>query len=338
MSAQGPAVGSARKGSTWLVGMLIAVALLAVPRAAVGQSQQYAIVIQGASGEEQYAALHRQWLDRLVAVLRDRFKYDAAHLVVHAEKPAANEQPSTADAVRGTFLKLTPLVKAQDQLFVMFIGHGSADAADAKFNLVGRDLTMAEWSTLLKPITGRVAVVDTTSASFPFLAGLSVPGRVVITATSSAGQRFHTVFPDGFVQAFTNDAADLDKNGRISLLEAFSFASRQVKQYYEQADSVVKEVAMVDDNGDGKGRNAAETGEDGTIAGLMYLDAVAVPTASDPETQRLLQRRLALTEQVDDLRRRRPAMAPADYDRQFEALIIELALVSRDVRRKMGGV
>ena len=45
-------------------------------------------------------------------------------------------------------------------------------------------------------------------------------------------------------------------------------------------------------------------------------------------------RRQALTEQVDDLRRRRPAMTPADFDREFETLIVELAVVSRDVRRK----
>ncbi len=307
----------------------------AVPASA--QAQHYAVVIQGASGEDQYAALHRRWVDTLVTVLRDRFKYDAAHLIIHAEKPGAGEQPATADAVRATFARVAPLLKAQDQLFVLFIGHGTAEAGDAKFNLVGRDLTIAEWGALLKPIAGRIAVVDSTSASFPFLAGLAAPGRIVITATSSPGQRFHTMFPEGFVQAFTTDASDLDKNGRVSLLEAFTFASRQVKQHYEQAGTMVTEIAMMDDDGDGKGRNATETGGDGTIAGLMYLQAPAVATSADPETQRLLVRQQALTEQVDELRRRRPTMTPADYDREFETLIIELSVVSRDVRRRAAG-
>lgn len=322
---------SVRAWRVLLLGLACAVAW-ASP--ATAQGQNYAVIIQGASGEDQYAVRHRAWVDAFVTVLRDRFKYDAAHLFVHAEKPGAGEQPATADAVRETFGKVATIVKAPDQVFVMFIGHGTAEAGDAKFNLVGRDLTMVEWSGLLKPIAGRVAVVDSTSASFPFLAGLAAPGRVVITATSSAGQRFHTVFPEGFVQAFANDASDLDKDGRISLLEAFTYASRQVKQHYEQANTMVTEIAVLDDNGDGKGRNATETGGDGTIAGLMFLQAATVATSSDPETQRLLVRQQALTEQVDDLRRRRPSMTPADYDREFETLIIELSVVSRDVRRR----
>jgi len=318
----------------WRVLLLGLACALTWASPAAAQGQNYAVIIQGASGEDQYAVRHRAWVDAFVTVLRDRFKYDAAHLFVHAEKPGAGEQPATADAVRETFGKVATIVKAPDQVFVMFIGHGTAEAGDAKFNLVGRDLTMVEWSGLLKPIAGRVAVVDSTSASFPFLAGLAAPGRVVITATSSAGQRFHTVFPEGFVQAFANDASDLDKDGRISLLEAFTYASRQVKQHYEQANTMVTEIAVLDDNGDGKGRNATETGGDGTIAGLMYLQASTVATSSDPETQRLLVRQQTLTEQVDDLRRRRPSMTPADYDREFETLIIELSVVSRDVRRR----
>ena len=54
------------------------------------------------------------------------------------------------------------------------------------------------------------------------LAGLSGPNRVVITATNSFAQRFHTVFPDAFIKAMTAPEADADKNGRISLLEAFT--------------------------------------------------------------------------------------------------------------------
>ena len=82
-------------------------------------------------------------------------------------------------------------------------------------------------------------------------------------------------------------------------------------------------------------RPAAPTG---TVAGLTYLDAVAVPTSADPEVQQLLAAPAArLTEQIDDLRRRRPSMTPEEFDREFEKLIIELALVSRDVRRRTGG-
>ena len=44
----------------------------------------------------------------------------------------------------------------------------------------------------------------------------------MIAATDSVAQRFDTVFPEYFVKAFEEDAADLDKNGRVSLWEAFT--------------------------------------------------------------------------------------------------------------------
>ena len=298
--------------------------------------ERFALVVQGVSGDETYATRHRQWLDAMVTVLRDRFKYDAAHLIVLAEKPGANEQRATAEATRAVLTKLAATLKPADQLFIMFIGHGGGEGAEAKFNLVGPDLSAVEWNALLKPVRSRIVLADTTSASFPYLAGLAGPGRVIITATNSFAQRFHTEFPAGFIQAFTAEAADADKNARISLLEAFTYASRLVAQHYEQAGTMATEKALIDDTGDGVGRDAAATGADGTVAGLTYLDAPPMATSSNPEVQQLLQRQQALTEQVDDLRRRKPAMPKAEFDREFERLIIELAVVSRDVRRRSG--
>jgi hypothetical protein len=97
------------------------------------------------------------------------------------------------------------------------------------------------------------------------------------------------------------------------------------------------EVAAYDDTGVFGARQGGPPPSAGTVAGLTYLDSVAIPTAADPAVQQLLLRKQALTDQVDDLRRRRPSMAADEYDRQFEALIIELAVVSRDVRRRSGG-
>jgi hypothetical protein len=180
--------------------------------------------------------------------------------------------------------------------------------------------------------------VDTTGGSFPFLKALSAPGRVIITATGTYGQKYDTVFADAFIKALTDPVADADKNGRISLLEAFTYASTLVKQYYDQKGQLSTENAVFNDTGDGSPQNKAVPGQAaGTVAGLTYLDAVAAPTSSNPEVQQLMIRQQQLTQQVDDLRRRRPAMTPEAFDQEFEKLIVELALVSRDVRRRAGG-
>ena len=317
-----------------LVLTLIA-AVFAAPASAAAEGSRYAVIVQGASGEPQYAQLHRSWVDALALVLRNRLNLESSHVFLLTEQPKDGEQRGTAENVRAVFTRLAKETKADDLVFVMLIGHGSGDAAAAKFNLVGPDLTAVEWRGLLEPIAARTAVVDSTSSSFPFLAGLSGKNRVVITATNSYAQRFHTVFPDAFIQALQASEADADKNGRISLLEAFALASRLVALHYEQNGRMSTETAAIDDTGDGKGRLATATGDDGVIAGLTYLDVPAAPTSADPEVQKLLIRQQALTEQIDELRRRRPSIAAEEFDREFEKLIVELSLVSRDVRGRV---
>jgi hypothetical protein len=299
-------------------------------------AQRYALVVEGVSGGDEFATMHRQWLDALVTLLKTKFGFDAAHLAVLAETPKAGEDKSTAEGVKAALATFAKVTKPEDLVFVMLIGHGGGDATDAKFNLVGPDLSVSEWNDLLKPVAGHLAFVDATSASFPFLRGLAAPGRVIITATSTPSQKYHTVFADAFIQALSATAADQDKNGRISLLEAFVYASDLVKQSYERRGVMATEHAVFNDSGDGAPHDKPVEGGAGTVAALTYLDAAVAATSSDPAMQQLLDRQRALTDQVDDLRRRRPSMTPDQYDAEFEKLIIELSLVSRDVRRKGG--
>jgi len=308
-----------------------------VGRAGAQSAGRYALVVEGVSGSDEFAVLHRKWLDSLVSLLKGKFAFEASHVIVLAETPRTGEQKSTAEGVQVALASLAKQTKPDDLVFVMLIGHGGGDSSEAKFNLVGPDLSVAEWNALLKPVAGHLVFVDATSASYPFLKGLAAPGRVIITATNSVGQKYHTVFADAFIQAFTATEADQDKNGRVSVLEAFLYASRLVKESYQQRDLLPTEHAVFDDTGQGTAHDAAVTGGAGTVAGLTYLDAVAAPSSSDPEMQQLLVRQQALMQQVDDLRRRQPEMTPEAYDQEFEKVITELALVSRDVRRKGGG-
>lgn len=308
--------------------------LLAATGSAFAQGARYAVVVQGASGDPQYAKQHRAWVDTLAVVLKERLRIESANVHLLTEQPRdAGELRGTAESVRTVFARLAKETKAGDLVFVMLIGHGSGDGQSAKFNLIGPDLSSEEWGALVKPVPARIAFVNSTSSSFPFLAALSGPNRVVITATSGYSQRYHTMFPDAFIQALMASEADADKNGRISLLEAFNHASRLVALHYEPP-KMATETPTLDDTGDGKGRSSAMTGEDGAIAALTYLDVVAAPTAADPEVRALLVRQQTLTEQIDELRRRKASMSLDEFDREFEKLIVDLALVSREVRKR----
>src|SRR6185369_2395473 len=147
-----------------------------------------------------------------------------------------------------------------------------SDGDEAKFNLVGPDLSASEWLQLIKPLPGRLVFIDTTGGSFPFIGKLSGKGRVVLTATDSAAQQFETVFPEYFIRAFDDEAADVDKSGRVSIWEAFSYASAAVRQFFEQKGELPTERALLDDTGAGVGREAQTPGTAGAVARVTYLE------------------------------------------------------------------
>ena len=119
-------------------------------------------------------------------------------------------------------------------------------------------------------------LVNTTESSFPFIEELSRKERVVITATDSTAQRYATVFPEYLVRALADPATDADKDGRISLWEAFSYASAGVRTYYERRGQLSTERPLLDDDGDRIGREFQ----------ALLIDGVSNP--SPGASQRLL--------------------------------------------------
>ena len=272
----------------------------------------------------------------MAQVLVGQLAFDSDRVVLLSESPDAARAATSAN-VRRVFAKLRQQVRPGDLLFIFLIGHGTFDGIDAKFNLVGPDLESSEWASLLDGIRGRVILVNTSSASFPFIERLSRPGRIVISATDSAAQRFDTVFPEHFIHAFSDDAADIDKNGRVSIWEAFAAAAAGVRRHYQQRGQLATERALLDDNGDSIGREAATDGEDGALASRTYLDvpaADALPT--DAVLVELLHRRASLLAEVEELQIKKAFMPPSEYAREFERLMIALATASRDIRRRTG--
>ena len=78
----------------------------------------------------------------------------------------------------------------------------------------------------------RVVFVNTASASGPFVEALSGPGRVIVTATRTGDEKYATLFGGPFVDAFTTEAADADRDGKVSILEAFDYAKKAVAASY----------------------------------------------------------------------------------------------------------
>jgi hypothetical protein len=301
---------------------------------AVSAEQRYAVIVSGAAGGPDYASQYAEWTAALRETLVERFDLDPSRVFVLTEG-AGNAQAATAANVRAVFGMLRERMRPDDLLFTLFIGHGTFDGVDAKFNLPGPDMEAAEWAALLNPLPGHLVVVNTTAASFPFLERLAAPRRIVITATGAEPQRFDTVFPEYFIAALRDEAADIDKNGRISIWEAFAAAAGGVRRHYQQRGQLSTERALLDDNGDGIGREAAAQGADGALASRTYLGA-AMPGAppTDEVLVDLLQRQASLAAEIEELQLKKVFMSPEEYAREFERAMLALARVARDIRAR----
>lgn len=316
------------------IGVIIASLVLGGASSA-SSADRYALIITGASGGPQYAERHAAWRGKFVTALKDAFGYPDDHIVVLSEDAESAGLRSTRENVSAVLQALTRRVTKDDQLFILLIGHGTSGDTDAKFNLVGPDLPAAEWAGLLRPIAGRVVFVNTSSASFEYLERLAGRGRIVVTATDSAAQQYATIFPEFFVEAFTTESADLDRNGRVSVWEAFRSASAGVKGWFEAQGRLATERPLLDDNGDGIGREAEEPGPDGALAQMTYLQPETPAVAgADPAVAELLRERATLESRLEALRAGKANVPAEQYERELEALLLEIARLDRQIKPK----
>ena len=221
------------------------------------------------------------------------------------------------------------------ELWIVLIGHGTYDGKEAKFNLRGPDLTTADLAAWLKPFTRPVAVINTASASAPFIGKLAGPNRVVITATRTGNEQNFTRFGSYLAEAIGDPKTDLDQDGQISLLEAFLSASARVAEFYKTEGRLATEHALIDDNGDGlgtpaewfRGTRATKKARDGTaLDGTRARQFHLVRSEAEQRlTTEQRARRDELERSVEALRDTKAQLGEEKYYAQLEVLMRELA-------------
>jgi hypothetical protein len=303
----------------------------------------FLLIIVGLAGDPEHGELFHKWGASLadasakVGVTSDRLIY-LVDQKGEADKLATGR--STREEIQKAIDAFAKSATAEDAVYIVLIGHGSFDGQNARFNLPGPDMNAADFDGLIKRLpTKRLVFVNASSASGPFVEGLSAPGRTIITATRSGAEHYATLFGGFFVDAFTSADADQDKNQRVTMLEAFRFAKAGVTRAYDQEGLLATEHAMLDDNGDGQGsQDPTATGADGKLAASMSLGSVAdaAPLPEDPKLRALIVERRDLERRVESLRLLKESMPPAKYTAELERLVTELALKTREIRTMEG--
>ena len=294
------------------------VALAATAPAAARAQRVHVLVVSGLAGEPRYRAAFEQTAAALADSARRRWGVADSSLIVLAEDTlrVRGARRSTREELGRSFVRLSQRVAPGDVLLVFLQGHGSGEGPGSRVSLPGPDATAADFAGWLAGFARQTVVfVNAASGSGDFVAALAGPRRVVVTATRTAMERNETTFGAPFVRALTGSEADADKDGRVSVLEAFAVARKEVERAYEADNRMLTEHAVVSDT---------------TLARTVTFGGARAGT--DPRVAALVAERQALESQVAALRARKDSLDPAAYDRELERLLVAIAEKTQAIR------
>lgn len=321
------------------IGIAVCLVLLTTPAQGL---QHHLLIISGLGGTENYQQQFSRASSELVeAALRVGIDRDNVLLLTAdptIETPV-NHRRADKTTIKQALLEIDARASAEDRIFVVLIGHGNPRGESAVFNLPGPDISAEEFSEAMSAFDDHVSiVVNTASASGPFLKPLSRDNRIVITATSSGREYHAALFGELFIAAFTTMSADRDKDERISMLEAFDYARREVRRSFETENRLPTEHAMLDDNGDGAGSlDPGEFKADGALANRTYLhQPPSQATGASSKLIAMLRRKQLIEQSISELKMQRDSLTPQKYYAELEILLIDLALLGREIRAQGG--
>jgi len=218
-----------------ILGLTPALAQTPAPQP-VQPPQTYALLVGGLTGPEAYGKWYADWLQRFQTYLTGTVHVPADHVTVLSGNAA------TLAAITTALGQIAQKAKPQDQVILFIVGHGEIRGDAPTLTLAGPDMSASQLAALLKaiPATSQV-ILNFSASSGDFLKALSAPGRINLTALSPT-ENEEPVFAEFFLRGLESKRADLDKNGTITLLEAYNWAAQQTAWWiarWSQTDSVV---------------------------------------------------------------------------------------------------
>jgi hypothetical protein len=282
---------------------------LLVLAAATLHATTFYVTVAGLGGEPDYEQRFAAYATDTEKILTEK----GGDVRVETFKGAA----ATKANLTASLNRVAQAAKPGDAFVLMLIGHGSFDG-EYKFNLPGPDISATELAALLNKIqASRQLVVNMTSASGGSLDALKNNNRVVITATKTGTEKNATVFARFWVEALRDPTTDIDKNSSISALEAFQYADRKTKAFYEEQKRIATEHPTLQEN---------------NKAGAFPLVRLTAATAvTDPAKQALQAKRDEIESQIDQLKYQKALMPADQYKSQLNKLLLELAKIQEEI-------
>jgi hypothetical protein len=215
----------------------------------------YALVVGGISKEPQDKISMTKAVTELQKLLKENPEVSDQTLtiLVAGDFPAESIFGiSTAENIQKTIKSIGAATKADDRFVFYYIGQANIVAGKLRFNLPGADMTdeqLVQWIKEIKA-SSMLIVLDCPGSG---LAAKVMSGRDrVVICSCTDEQKYRTRFSEYFLPALVGKESDTNSDGKISVLEAFTTASRQIDDWFRQNKLLTTEIPVLDDNGDGR--------------------------------------------------------------------------------------
>ncbi len=302
------------------------------------QATLYYVILEGLGGTATYTANFSSQRSQLEA---------AAASLPGTELKVFLGEEATREVVRSWFEQLKLKITTTDSLALFLLGHGSFDGEQYKFNVPEIDITGEDLHQILTELPGGPHLLVNTSSASGALLELFNPQKntsqrinnndtsqqaleelessvLVITATRNGNEKNATLFGSFFTQALSLEAADLDKNLRVSAQEAFDYANAQVEAVFKEENRLSTEHSQL-------------LGPEPKQFNLARLDEQQIATEGSRLAQ-LLSQQESVEARIEDLQRQRSTMVNSEYLQALQTLILEAARIGEDIDQIVIGI
>jgi hypothetical protein len=257
--------------SPWVT-LLIALHLVA-STAMAGNERVW--IFTGIPGDQEHHADFEKTLGSLKSAFTTQLGVPPTNLAIYyGPKDAGYAGEATRDNVVAAIKAAASISKKSPETpqWFIFIGHAHKIRGGAQINLPGPDLNSIELAALLADFNpaSPITLVFTHTASAPFLRPLAAPGRVVITATAPGGIENETEFPAALAETLADPTSNVNNDSRLDAAEILIATKERVLKVYQSENLIVREAALLDGDGDGRGTQRPAEADATTAAKYFF--------------------------------------------------------------------
>lgn len=303
----------------------ICLVILLFPALAFADSS--AIIIQGIAPSDEFDAKFSKWATGTQAALVQDLGFSKDRVIL------LTGEGTRKASIEKAFEQMKQQVKPGDTFLLFLIGSGAYDT-DYKLSIMGQDLTGTEYGNMIDSLNpARSIVVSGTDSSGGLFDKISSRNRVIV-ASSRSGEKEPAVFYEYFLQGLKGIAADEDKDKKVSIWEAFKYATAGVERFFKEQTRIQTEHAGLAANGAPQVAATINEQEAPVLARVTSFNADRPIIVSDPRLQALLNEKKAIEQKVEALRLQKGLLSEAEYEKRLEDLVLELVRKNQQIQEQ----